>query len=233
MEEHTNHPVCQSCRGLCCEQFCINVVVDRETGLPDWHSQARRFKDVTPGDIDFIKEHFRPLRQPGDAVYEHFERPSEDGGAAMLCHSLWFTCTAFKDGRCTEYEKRPNVCRIHLCNPAKRRKVNPELDIVRDGEGFKYRDVFPAMSGPGDPVFVKPGYDCQKRFELNAERDRRLKAELPERYKVAAARAGITDTLDQHVAKLEEADRCAAKEPDAWLAQVVADLESKVTKDAE
>jgi len=207
METISNHPVCQSCRGLCCEQFMIGVIVNDETGLPDWDAQKLRIPGVPASDFDFIKEHFKPLRQPGDAVYEHSEVHVGSIGNKRQRHELWFTCTAFKNGRCSKYDQRPDVCRTHLCAPAKFRGRNPELDIFRRDGQYEYYEIFPAMEGPGDTNFVKPGYDCKKRMEENDARRKRLNAEIPQRFPVAAKRAGITLTLDEFVDAQEEANK--------------------------
>lgn len=205
----SNHGVCQDCRGLCCEQFMIGVVIDDATGLPDWDAQRKRVADVPESDFAFIREHFKPLRQPGDAVYD--ARTVQVAGLTTdhqrQRHELWFTCTAFKNGRCSKYDQRPQVCRIHLCSPAKYRGINPELDIVRRDGQYEYREIFPAMDGPGDTNFVKPGLDTKKRMEENDERRKRLNAAIPERFPVAAKRCGITQTLDEFIDALDAADK--------------------------
>jgi Fe-S-cluster containining protein len=212
----SSHPVCQSCRGLCCEQFMIGVVVDDATGLPDWDAQQKRITDVPASDFAFIREHFKPLRQPGDAVYD--ARTVQVAGLTKdherQRHELWFTCTAFKGGRCSKYDQRPQVCRIHLCSPAKHWGINPELDIIRVSHcstPYQYREIFPAMDGPGDTNFVKPGLDTKKRMEENDERRKRLNSEIPTRWPIAAKRAGITQTLDEFIDALEEANKVTQK----------------------
>ncbi|MFA6132600.1 MAG: YkgJ family cysteine cluster protein [Phycisphaerae bacterium] len=227
LPEIANHAACQACRGLCCSQFQIHVIVNDETGLPDWDAQKIRVKGVPDSDFEFIKEHFKPIRQPGNAVFDASRVPVGSTDNLRWRHQLWFTCTAFKDGRCSKYDQRPQVCRIHLCSSAKFRGVNPELDIRRarpdsrwgNGEKLKspyyYPEMFPAIEGPGDQTFVKPGFDCRLRQEENDERDKRLCAAIPERFAEAAKRAGITMTLDEYLDARDAADKASCVEAKA------------------
>lgn len=203
MTDISNHPICQSCRGVCCVRFEINVRVDPVTGRADWDAQGKAYH-VDPKDIAFIKEHFKEIRQPGDAVHDGFGNLTGDS-----LHQMWFTCTALKDGKCSKYADRPEIRRIHLCSSAQNHGVNPELYInehcLLDNGQVVFAEHYPGIldieRGGPDMNFVKPAVSRAAYMDACDAELKELDAMAKDIVEKASVRAGI----EGGVVKLAEA----------------------------
>jgi hypothetical protein len=156
---------------------------------------------------DFIKQHFVPIKPPGG--FTEIAGRASDG---VELRQMWFTCLAFKDGKCSKYEQRPRVCSTHLCEPAERYGLNPELFIEtgwEPGKAYRYAQLFPGLYdlnrgvppelgtelGPVDAV----GYSA-----ASAKLREAIDAELETRVVAAMERAGISGGIPDLLKLIKE-----------------------------
>jgi len=204
MEDISNNKACTSCRGMCCTRFAIEGPVFEETGLPDWDSKYAAFvKNEKPPqeeidrmyrELAFIKAHFIPIRQPNDSVMwtPKWHIPEEMPNWA----TLWYACTALKDGKCSEYENRPKLCKAFLCESARDYGINPELAITIDDTGKVY------------PMFFYPGVYDLNRLEEGIAIDTNFVKPINDD---ASYRAGMRDIRAAVIEKLPQATAAAIK----------------------
>lgn len=86
---------CDSCRrpGACCRGFVLNFTVP----MDDWYAAAMRQLDAHG--IDY----FVPRRPRSDVATVHSD----------IATAVMFDCSRLgPDGRCTDYENRPKLCRV-------------------------------------------------------------------------------------------------------------------------
>jgi len=224
-----------------------------ETGLPDWDAKMQGWidsgaKEDDPAvielrkDTEFIKAHFVPLRQPGDAF---------DWSMYQDMETYWLTCTAFKGGKCTEYANRPKLCRIFLCDPVIDTGVNPDLAIeMKDGK------LVPMYFYPGtyDLNRMEDGLVIDTNF-VRAKQDssafkdasRLMRAEIidrtPKTLENALKRAGLDISVPEYVEEFTKviaeakAKKAAEKAADKTAVEdalaILAKLDKEQTKGEE
>lgn len=148
---------CFSCPGFCCKRFWIKLAYKGTKGheRPDW---ARMIKAATEventaelDNINFIHKHFKR-----EHTMPWMRRGWYEGDGIRV---FTFTCTAFKDGKCSMYKARPPLCKAFMCSdyiqpqrqfPLQARLLRKEgVKIPRLPPGLKQQELCDEKSNAG------------------------------------------------------------------------------------
>lgn len=178
---------CRTCPGFCCYRFTLPFVKIKPNGKPDWVEARKAFADrpAELAEIDKIRRIFYTTVIDDDPDIK-------DGKAGM--GSYWpvdgkltvFACRWFRHGKCQHYDKRPKLCRIHLCDSA-----------VRYGRASQKEFCIQARLMKKEGIGLKGSMTLRDEWRLNyvANVRRRFVRLLQDRFYRLAGFDGVEEVL--------------------------------------
>lgn len=117
--EHKRSDKCAKCPGYCCRRFWIRLPFKKVRGAyrPDWDKTMEWAKEDTrlKNAVDHVRAMRRWFKQERCLSEKHELRASQFEMRNPALRRFAFSCVKFKNGACSAYHDRPEVCKRFLC----------------------------------------------------------------------------------------------------------------------